>query len=98
MAFDLVVQNGWIVDGTGMPPFFGDVAIKDGKIAEIGQIDGAAPAKQVIDADGQTIAPGFIDCHTHFDAQLTWDPLASSSCWHGITTVVITNCGFAVAP
>lgn len=98
MAFDLVVKNGWIVDGTGMPKFFGDVAVKDGQIAEVGQIDRAEPAARVIDADGQTVAPGFLDVHTHYDAQLTWDPLATSSCWQGITSIVITNCGFAVAP
>lgn len=98
MAFDLLVKNGWIVDGTGLPAYFGDVAVKDGKIAEIGQVDSAASAAQVIDAEGQTVAPGFIDVHTHFDAQLTWDPIATSSCWHGITSIVITNCGFAVAP
>lgn len=98
MAFDLVVKNGWIVDGTGLPAHFGDVAVKDQKIVEVGQIDRAEPARQVIDAEGQTIAPGFLDVHTHFDAQLTWDPLATSSCWHGITSIVITNCGFALAP
>src|SRR5437016_5774943 len=98
MAFDLVVKNGWIVDGTGLPKRFGDVAVKDGKVVEMGRIDRIEGAKRVIDADGQIVAPGFLDIHTHLDAQVTWDPILTSSCYHGITTVVMGNCGYTMAP
>jgi N-acyl-D-aspartate/D-glutamate deacylase len=96
MTYDLIVKNGWIVDGTGLPKYWGDVAAAEGQIVEIGRVRGAA--RRTIDADGRVIAPGFIDMHTHFDAQITWDPIATSSCWHGFTSVVFGNCGFAVAP
>ena len=78
MAYDLIVKNGWIIDGTGLPRYWGDVAARDGRIVEIGRVRG--PAERVLDAGGRAIAPGFIDMHTHFDAQITWDPLATSSC------------------
>src|ERR1044071_8218555 len=81
MAYDLLIKNGRIVDGSGMPSFMGDVAVKNGKITDIGKLSGAAD--QVVDAGGQVVAPGFIDNHCHYDAQVTWDPLCSFSCDHG---------------
>src|SRR6266404_4408985 len=96
MAYDLLIKNGLIVDGSGMPAFRGDVGIKNGKIVEIGKLSGAAG--QTIDAEGRAVAPGFIDNHCHYDAQVTWDPLCSFSCDHGATSVVIGNCSLSLAP
>ena len=96
MAYDLVIQNGMVVDGTGFPRYRADVAIKDGRIAEVGRIRGAAGA--TIDAEGRVVAPGFIDIHTHYDAQPFWDKLGTSSIWHGVTTVLTGNCGLTLAP
>ena len=96
MAYDLLIKNGRIVDGSGMPAFNGDVGVKDGKIAELGKLSGAAG--QTVDVGGQVIAPGFIDNHCHYDAQVTWDPLCSFSCDHGATSVVIGNCSLSLAP
>ncbi|QQS11639.1 MAG: amidohydrolase family protein [Rhodospirillales bacterium] len=95
--YDRVIRNGMIVDGTRCPRYRGDIAIRDGVIVEIGRVD-PADAREVIDAEGLIVAPGFIDLHTHYDAQLFWDPYCSLSSWHGITSVVIGNCGFGFAP
>jgi N-acyl-D-amino-acid deacylase len=97
MAFDLVVSNGMIVDGSGLPRYRGDIGIKDGRIAEIGRLDGAA-TRECLDAEGHVVTPGFIDGHTHMDAQIFWDPIGTSSCFQGVTSVVMGNCGFTLAP
>jgi N-acyl-D-aspartate/D-glutamate deacylase len=94
---DLVIDNARIVDGTGGPSRHGSVAVKDGKIVEVAASDGQA-ARERIDAGGRVVAPGFIDPHTHYDAQVAWDPMLTSSSWHGVTTVVTGNCGVGVAP
>src|SRR6266550_4135706 len=94
--YDLILKGGRIYDGSGMPSFIGDVAISNGRIEEIGRIN--ASADRVLDVGGLAVAPGIIDFHTHFDAQLWWDPLASSSNEHGVTTVVMGNCGLTLAP
>ena len=96
MAYDLIIRNGLVVDGTGAAPRMADLAVQDGRIAEIGKVSGTA-ARQ-INADGRAVAPGFIDPHTHYDAQLCWDADLSPSPWHGVTTVVTGNCGVGVAP
>src|SRR5579864_6757312 len=96
MAYDLLIKNGRIVDGSGMPSFLGDVGVKDGKIADIGKLSGAA--SETLDVGGQVVAPGFIDNHCHYDAQVTWDPLCTFSCDHGATSVVIGNCSLSLAP
>ena len=96
MAYDLVIKNGTIVDGTGAAAYRGDVAIAGDRIAAVGELDGSG--KETIDADGHLVTPGFVDIHTHLDAQITWDPIASSSGWHGVTSAVMGNCGVTFAP
>jgi N-acyl-D-amino-acid deacylase len=93
---DLVIRGGLVVDGTGAPGRRADVAVRDGKLSEIGTVTGRGTRE--ISAAGLVVAPGFIDPHTHYDAQITWDSLASCSSWHGVTTVVMGNCGFTLAP
>ena len=96
MTYDLVIRNGTVIDGSGLARFRADVGVADGRIARIGRI--AATGSREIDADGQIVAPGFVDGHTHMDAQIAWDPLGTCSCWHGVTSVVMGNCGFTLAP
>jgi N-acyl-D-amino-acid deacylase len=96
MPYDLIIRNGKIVDGSGIPGFHSDVAVSGGWIVEIGQVSGEA--RRVLNANGMVVAPGIIDNHTHYDAQVTWDPLCTFSCYHGATTVVIGNCSLALAP
>lgn len=96
MTHDLVIRGGTVIDGSGAKRFTADIGIKDGTIAEVGRI--TSTASRTIDADGLIVSPGFIDGHTHMDAQVAWDPLGSCSCWHGVTSVVMSNCGFALAP
>jgi N-acyl-D-aspartate/D-glutamate deacylase len=93
---DLVIRGGTVVDGTGAPARTADVAVSDGVVTEVGRVDG--PAGRELDADGLLVTPGFVDIHTHFDGQVTWDPLLTPSCWHGVTTVVMGNCGVGFAP
>ncbi len=95
--FDIVLRGGSVVDGTGIPRYTADVAIHDGRIAEIGRVD-AARGRRVLDVDGLIVAPGHVDLHTHYDAQIQWDPWCTISGWHGVTTVVLGNCGFGFAP
>ncbi|MDH3640690.1 MAG: amidohydrolase family protein, partial [Gammaproteobacteria bacterium] len=96
MTYDLRIDNGTIVDGTGAPSRAGSVAVRDGRIVAMGDVTGGA--QQTIDAEGKVIAPGFVDIHTHYDAQVMWDRMLTISPWHGVTTVVMGNCGFGVAP
>ncbi|HKK53645.1 MAG TPA: amidohydrolase family protein, partial [Myxococcota bacterium] len=91
---DLVLRNGKIVDGTGRPAFTGDVAVRDGRIVQVSERPGEIGAgRREIDAAGRLLTPGFVDIHTHYDAQATWDPHLLPSGWHGVTTAVVGNCG-----
>ena len=96
MSYDLVIKNGTVIDGSGLPRYRADVGVRHGRIVTIGRI--RERAREVVDAEGQVVTPGFVDGHTHMDAQIFWDPLGTSSCWHGITSVVMGNCGFTLAP
>ena len=93
---DLVIRNARIVDGSGTPAYDGDVAIDGATITAVGGRQGAA--RREIDAEGLLLAPGWVDVHTHYDGQATWDPLLTPSCWHGVTTTVMGNCGVGFAP
>ena len=96
MQYDLIIRNGTVIDGSGLPRYRADVGIVHGKIASIGRI--REHAKDILDAEGHVVAPGFIDGHTHMDAQVNWDPMGTCSCWHGVTSVIMGNCGFSLAP
>src|SRR5690349_19407618 len=93
---DLVIRGGTVVDGTGEPAFTGDVAVTDGKVVEVGRVE--SEGREEIDATGQLVTPGFVDVHTHYDGQVTWDPMLTPTCWHGVTTIVMGNCGVGFAP
>jgi N-acyl-D-amino-acid deacylase len=95
--YDIIIQGGTVVDGTRTPRYVSDIAIKDGKIAQIGGLKGKT-ADRMLDARGRIVAPGFVDLHTHYDAQIFWDPYCTLSGWHGVTSVALGNCGFGFAP
>jgi N-acyl-D-aspartate/D-glutamate deacylase len=94
--YDLLIRAGTVVDGSGAPAFTADVAIENGRIVDVGRLQGSA--RRVLDAHGLLVTPGFVDVHTHYDGQATWDPLLTPSCWHGVTTAVMGNCGVGFAP
>ncbi|MGE0578475.1 amidohydrolase family protein, partial [Reyranella sp.] len=94
--YELVIRGGEVVDGSGLPSYRADIGIRSGRISRIGRIK--ERGRQELDARGLVVAPGFIDGHTHMDAQVAWDPLGTCSCWHGVTTAIMGNCGFTLAP
>src|SRR5436305_14739950 len=94
--FDTIIRNGMIIDGTRVPRRRADLGISQGRVAKIGRLD-PKDAERVFDADGCIVAPGFVDLHTHYDAQIFWDPYCTLSGWHGVTSVALGNCGFGFA-
>ena len=96
-TFDLIVRNGSVVDGTGAPSVRADIGVLGDRVSAIGDLHGESASVEV-DASDRYVTPGFVDIHTHLDAQLAWDPIGTSSCWHGVTTVVMGNCGVTFAP
>src|SRR5499433_920367 len=94
--YDLVIRGGTVADGTGGPTYEADIAIAEGTIASLGKVSGSGLIE--IDARGQLVTPGFVDIHTHYDGQATWDARLAPSCWHGVTTAVMGNCGVGFAP
>jgi N-acyl-D-aspartate/D-glutamate deacylase len=98
---NIVLRGGQVIDGTGRPAFAADVGIEDGRIVAVGEVGrhyAEDAGAEVVALDGLALAPGFIDIHTHYDAQVLWDPCLTPSCWHGVTSVVMGNCGFGLAP
>src|SRR3954470_11877256 len=93
---DLVIKGGTVVDGTGAPATTADVAVDDGTVTAVGRVEEGA--RRELDADGLLVTPGWVDIHTHYDGQVTWDPEVTPSSWHGVTTVVMGNCGVGFAP
>ena len=98
MDYDIIVRGGTVVDGTRLPRYLADVGIRDGRVVKLGRIAATATAGRVLDATGCIVEPGFVDLHTHYDAQIHWDPYCTISGWHGVTSVVLGNCGFAFVP
>ena len=94
--YDLIIRNGTVIDGTGADRKVADIAITNGRIMKVGEVQG--DAKKEIDAKGKLVTPGWVDIHTHYDGQATWDPILAPSSWHGVTTVVMGNCGVGFAP
>src|SRR3984957_6158451 len=94
--YDLVIRGGTVIEGTGQPARTADIAVADGLIVDVGRLDGQT--RRSIDADGALVTPGFVDIHTHFDGQATWDRHLTPSCWHGVTTAILGNCGVGFAP
>ena len=97
MAYDLIIRGGTLVDGSGLPGYRADVGISGGMITAIGDLKGQS-AKDSIDADGHVVCPGLIDAHTHFDAQVFWDPIGTNVCWSGVTSIIMGNCSYTLAP
>ena len=95
---DVLIRNGWVADGTGSPPFLGDVAVEEGRITEVGRLGDGATAERVIDATGKVVCPGFVDPHSHSDFSLLANPTAESTIRQGVTTEVVGNCGWSYAP
>lgn len=97
-TYDLIIRGGTVVDGTGAPSRTADVAVANGRIVEVGRVDAPPGAARVVDAEGALVMPGFVDIHTHYDGLATWDDRLIPSAWHGVTTVVMGNCGVGFAP